>query len=180
MTTVVTVNALRTCPCTSGYAISVATTTAAAAHNHGIRAAGRTVTASVATVARLTAAGPTGQPSTSQVPEDDGRRRPPARTGDAAARMRGRPAEVEAAPRAAVPGPLGQRPQREHCVQRHLQMHDVAAAQPQLAFEVERGLHPTVDDRAVDARRPFVERVDQPVALPLADVVPVRAGDGIR
>ncbi len=99
---------------------------------------------------------PAGARSTRRHPR---RRRPAAGAEDTAAGVGRGAAEVQPVDRAAVAGQLGQRPPREHRVQPHLHVHDVAAQQPQLALEVERRLHvhrarPCPRSRARPGRRP--------------------------
>ena len=82
------------------------------------------------------------------------RRGPTAGAEHAAAGMGGRAAQVQPVDRPAVAGQLGQRAPGEHAVQPHLDVHDVAPQQPELALQVERGLHVHVLDACRRSRGP--------------------------
>src|ERR1700750_26666 len=82
---------------------------------------------------------------------------------DAAARMRARAAHVEPLQRPAI-GPVAEdRPRRPELSKAHIAMHDVAAHQPELALEIERRMDLPCDHRALEARRPTLDRIDDEI-----------------
>ena len=82
--------------------------------------------------------------------------------------------EVEALDRQPVAAEAQHRAPREELVERHLGVHRMAAGEPVVALEVERGEDVAVDDEAREARRRGVERRDHPVRQLVAAVRPSR------
>ena len=83
---------------------------------------------------------------------------------DAAAGMRCRSAHVEILDRRAVLRPSRHRPQEEKLLERKLALENIAFAQSEFAFEIERRHHLFVQDDVFDIRRVFGNRVDHVVA----------------
>ena len=94
------------------------------------------------------------------------------RAGDAAPRMRARPAHIKAAHRPAIAAMAQHRPRRPHLVQRQLAVHDVAVDQAEIALQVERRVDLPRDDAAGKARRIGVDRGDDMVGRRLPRIVP--------
>ena len=103
-------------------------------------------------------------------------RQPPGRAHDAAAGMRGRSAHVEVLDRRAELRPSRHRPQEEELLQRELALEDVAFAQSELAFQIERRDYLAVQDDVFDIRRVLGNGVDHVVAKRFFLIVPVQAG----
>ncbi len=80
--------------------------------------------------------------------------------GDAAARVRARAAEIQALDRHAVVGVPRRGPQGVDLVRVQGAVEDVAAAQPELALEIERREHLAPDHRAREVGRVALDRDD--------------------
>ena len=89
------------------------------------------------------------------------RRVPSRRAHDSAARMRRRSAHVEVPDRRAVLRPAGGGTEEEELFERELALEDVPLGEAEVAFDVERRQHLTVEDEVLDVRRVLRERVDR-------------------
>ena len=76
----------------------------------------------------------------------------PRRTGDTAARMRARAAQIETFQRHPVIGRANHRTSAEQLIKPHLAVEDVAADQSEAALEIERGMDLPADHRLCEAR----------------------------
>src|SRR5215207_6364038 len=104
-----------------------------------------------------------------------------ARAKDTAAGMHARASHVQAAYRRAIRCQLRQRAKEKHLIERHFDMHYIAAQQPQPTLEIERRLNETVDDRAAHLWRITIQHLQNAVGGLLANVIPLHAvGDLIR
>ena len=63
-------------------------------------------------------------------------------------------------------------PQSKHLIEAHLEVHDVATKQPQMAFEPQRMLKQATDDRSFGTWGVRFEGVDDRVGYGFADIVP--------
>src|SRR5690348_4343597 len=91
---------------------------------------------------------------------------------DAAARMRAGGAVIEAGERPAIIGMSQHRPGGEELVEGERAMKDVAAGEPELALEVERGKTLRRDHAGAEAGRVALDRVEHQLGHLVAAVVP--------
>src|SRR5438270_13229881 len=96
-------------------------------------------------------------------------------TGHSAARVRTRPAQVQALERHAVIRRANHRPGAEQLVEAHLAVEDVTADQPEPAFKIERRMDLPPKHRLGEARRMAVHRRDNRVRRLLPLLVPTPA-----
>src|SRR5690606_41741816 len=99
----------------------------------------------------------------------------PGRPGHASAGRGARAAHVEALDRPAVPAISQHRPGRPELVEAHIPVHDVAADQPEFAFEPLWAEPSLADDTGAKARRVFFDRVEDGIGGRLFFIVPVAA-----
>src|SRR6516225_2703978 len=104
---------------------------------------------------------------------NDGARRVMARCpGDAAARMRSRPAVIETLHRRAVVGVAQRRTCPEQLIERESAVEDVAAGEAEDLLQVERRKRGAGDDARLESRRVTLDRVDHLLGDAVAAVVP--------
>ncbi len=96
----------------------------------------------------------------------------PRRTGDATAGMRTRTAQIQARQRAAIAALTEHRPRAEQLIEGQRAVHDVAADQAEVAFEVERRLDLAADDEVLEPWRELVHGRDHQIGDFLAMIVP--------
>src|SRR6185437_15806780 len=104
------------------------------------------------------------------------RRQPSGGAHDAAAWMSGRPAHIKVLNGSAELRVSGYGTQEEKLLQRELALKDVALAESELAFQVERREHLLVDDDVLQVRRIFGNSIDHVVAECFTLLVPVEPG----
>ena len=87
--------------------------------------------------------------------------------------MSARPTHGQTLQRTAIGAVAENRSSRPQLVEAHRTVHDVAADQAKLAFEIERRVDLTRDDRRLEPRRPLLNRIDDQVRrLLLSCIVP--------
>src|SRR6476620_9825964 len=94
------------------------------------------------------------------IAEDRPRGIMPRRSGDPAARVSARAAQIQALERHPVIGGADHRPRAEQLVETHLAVENVAADRAEAALEIERGMDLAADNGFGEARRVRVDRRD--------------------
>src|SRR6187401_540629 len=94
--------------------------------------------------------------------------------------MSRRSTEIQPANRRTVARPAGGRPQKEQLLDRQLALKDVALAQAEVAFDIERRQNLTMKNPVAKVRCEFTDRIDDRVAEGLALVIPRTAAEVVR
>src|SRR5438309_10011531 len=112
----------------------------------------------------------------SPVSQNGLRRIMPRSAGDATARMRARPAQIQTLERHPVVGRADHRPRTEQLVEAHLAMEDVPAHQAEPALEVERRMDLAAQHGLGEPRRMSIDCRNDLIRDFLALIVPAPAG----
>ena len=104
----------------------------------------------------------------------------PRRSHHAAARMRARPAEVQAINRRSVFCPACDRSHEKQLVNRHVAVKNVAARERILALKIERRDYVAMNDGVANVRRVFGKRVNATISEHIFHRIPISVAQSVR